>query len=1124
MRYVCSSSYVEKYNQCVAPEEADTVKAEYKNSPESGGVCGIGNPINPATGAKYLSEADYVGASGVVSLRLERRYNSKVDQAASSVGLGWGWRHTYSRSLMVDTADVLPRVRVSRPDGGTVVFDQQADGKYSQDADVNDRLVALKSAEVITGYQFTQADGPEGVGAVETYDAAGRLQSIKTAGGWVHTLQWSAADVAAEVAPGEGYLIGVSDSSGRKLQLSYNEGGQLKELKDPAGQVYTYSYDDSDNLVSVQDPSGLIRHYHYNEGDHVQIEGGTYGEAGSAGHLIHALTGMSYEAAGVTTRFADYRYQYDGRAVETTHALDSGKHSLTFNADGSTTVVDPLEQDRVYKFAVAQGVAQPQDQDIPCSTGSPYKSVKSDANGNPEYQIDFNGNRTSYTYDTSRNLETKRVEGLTAAGDATSVSRTISTQWHASLRQPLKIAQPNKLTTFEYYANGTLKSRKEQATTDATGSAGLGATIDTTVADRIWTYSYNSEGQLTSIDGPRSDVTDKVTLEYYSADDTASPTKWRKGDLKQITNAVGHITKYEEYDAAGNVVQVSDPNGVITKNEYDSLGRLKTQTVGGLKTVLEYDARGLLKSMAPPDGNTVTYGYDDAKRLTSVTDKLGNQVVYELDAMGNRKKETVYDALKAVSRQHSRVYSKLNRLEQDIGGHNAATQITKYEYDLGGNLKKITDPLSRVTDNSFDALNRLKDMTQPVPEAGVARPKVVYGYNGQDQITSVIDPRSLTTNYSVDGLGNRTKTVSPDAGEESYTFDVAGNVKTRKDAKGQTSTYSYDALNRLTQVAYHDGSKTVYQYDTGVNAKGRLNQIQEVNGSGVETTRLEMGYDSLGRVNKQTRVSAGKSFETGYTYDSVGRLDTLKYPSGRTVKYSYDGLGRISGVSTTEPGKAAQTVISSVQYHPFGGVSQFTYANGQVHKRGQDKDGRSNSYTLGAVTYAIDYDDANQIKTIRNAADVSQANSYTYDGVGRLKTAALPSVTYGYSYDGVGNRTKYTAGASNVNYSYPSTNNRLTTVGAQAQGFDANGSVQSAALGTLTHDVKARLSKHEGAAGATSYVVDGQGLRVRKSNAQGDVIYVYDLGGQLIAESAANATVLKEYIYLGGLPVAVVAQ
>jgi len=97
-------------------------------------------------------------------------------------------------------------------------------------------------------------------------------------------------------------------------------------------------------------------------------------------------------------------------------------------------------------------------------------------------------------------------------------------------------------------------------------------------------------------------------------------------------------------------------------------------------------------------------------------------------------------------------------------------------------------------------------------------------------------------------------------------------------------------------------------------------------------------------------------------------------------------------------------------------------------------------------------------------------------------------------------------------------------VGAQAQGFDANGSVQSAALGTLTYDVKGRLSKHEGAGGATSYVVDGQGLRVRKSNAQGDVIYVYDLGGQLIAESAANATVLKEYIYLGGLPVAVVAQ
>ncbi len=1127
VRFKCYSGFVERFGQCVDAGEVDSVQADYKNSADSSGVCPLGNPINPATGAKYLQEADYVGASAVVPLRFERRYNSKTDGITPSVGLGWGWRHTYSRGLVVDNADDLPRIRVVRPDGGTVVFSQQADGTYSQDTDVNDRLVALKSAGIITGYKFTQADGPEGVGAIESYDASGRLQGIQTAGGWQHTMEWSAADVPAEIAPGEGYLIGVIDSSGRKLTFRYNEGGQLKEFKDPADRPYVYQYDDDNNLVSVQDPSGFVRRYHYNEGDRVQSDGGAYGDEGSKGHLEHALTGVSHEHDGVISRFADYRYQHDGRAVETTHASGADKHNLTFNGDGSTTVVDPLGQERLYKFAVAQGVAQPQDQDVPCSTGSPYKSVKSDPNGNPEYQVDFNGNRTNYVYDTGRNLETKRVEGLTAAGAATTATRTVTTQWHGSLRLPVTIAEPLKLTTLAYHPNGTLKSRKEQATTDATGALGLGAALDTSVLARIWTYNYNSNGQVTDTDGPRGDVNDKVTLEYYSADDMASPAKWRKGDLKQVTNAQGHVTTYEEYDAAGNVAQVRDANGLITRNEYDSLGRLKTQTVGGLTTSMDYHPDGLLKSIVQSDGNTLTYGYDDARRLTSVTDKLGNRVVYTLDAMGNREQEIVYDAGGQIIRQRARVYNKLNRLEQDIGGHSAATQVTRYDYDLGGNLKKITDPLSRVTEHSFDALNRLQEITQPAPEVSVPRPKLVYGYNGQDQLTSVTDPRNLATTYSIDGLGNRTKTASPDAGEERYTFDAAGNIKTRQDAKGQISTYSYDALNRLTQVVYHDGSKTLYQYDMGANAKGRLNRVQDLNASGTETTRLDTSYDNLGRVSKHTRVAAGKSYETGYDYDSVGRLGTLTYPSGRTVKYSYDGMGRINEVRTAEAGKPEQplTVVSGVQYHPFGGVSQFTYGNGQVHKRGQDKDGRSNSYTLGEATYVIDYDDVNQIKAIRNAADVVQTNSYDYDGLGRLKTVALPATTYGYNYDAVGNRTKFSAGAADVVYGYPVVSNRLTTVGAQTQAFDANGSVQSGGMGTLTHDAKGRLSKHEGAGGVTNYVVDGQGLRVRKINAQGDVVYVYDQGGQLIAESTAeSATVRKEYIYLGSLPVAVVAE
>lgn len=1120
------ASWKQVGNSCEPEAENTKSTSEDKDTPDNSGVCSIGNPVNPATGAKYLHEQDYLGHGAGLPLKFERTYNSQVEPISPTVGLGWGWRHNFNRALVVDAADALPRIRVIRPNGGAVVFQQQADGSYTQDADTNDRLEAVKDGSgMITGYRFTVAEGAEGVGVVESYDAEGFIQGLKTLGGWTQTFIWSNASTPVEDAPSLGFLMSVMDSSGRSLQFKYNNGGQLRQVIDSAGGVYDFAYDDIDNLISVTNPKLEVRTYHYNEADHIQDETGMYGAAGAQAHLTHALTGITDEAS---KRYADYRYQYDGRGIETAHAGGAEKHTLSYNADGSTTVVDPLTQSRVYKFAVAQGVAQPQDQDQPCSTGSPYKSTKVDANGNPEYQIDFNGNRTSFVYDTVRNLETSRKEGLKADGTVTAETRTITTEWHPSLRQPAKIAQPLKLTSFEYYPSGLLKTRTERATTDKDGSKGVSATLDAAVLARVWSYTYNTEGQVLAVDGPRldADVKDITTLTYYTSTDTAEPPKWRKGDVQTVKNAAGHITTFNEYDAHGNVLKSTDANNLVTQNAYDELGRLKTQTVGGLSTSYTYDPRGMPESVSTPQGQKLTYAYDNAHRLKTITDRDGNRIEYtELDAMGNRRDERVYDAANKLVRQHKRQYNALNRLEQDIGATNPLKQITKYEYYLGGQVQKVTDPLARVTEHTYDALNRLKDSTLPVPLTGVARPVVKYGWDGQDRLANVTDPRLLQTSYTIDGLGNRTAVSSPDAGAQSYTPDEAGNIKTAKDAKLQTTGYTYDALNRVKTVSFHDGSTQVYEYDTAANGKGKLAKITEKDAQGSVVTTLDVGYDSLGRVNKQTRVLAGQSLVTQYGYDASGRLETVTYPSTRKVTYSYDASGRVSGVKTTPAGGTEVAVISSVSYHPFGGVKQYTYGNGQVQVLDQDQDGRAKGYALGGVgSYALDYDDAGQIQTIRHATDLAQMTSYGWDGLSRLSSATLPAASYGYTYDGVGNRTKATVGAGSTTYSYDPAKNWLTGIGAKTQGFDANGALQTSQAGIFTHDVRGRLSKLVGTSGTTTYGVDALGLRVRKSNAQGDVLYAYDADGNLLAEATAAGTVVKEYIYMGSRPVAVIAQ
>ena len=86
-----------------------------------------------------------------------------------------------------------------------------------------------------------------------------------------------------------------------------------------------------------------------------------------------------------------------------------------------------------------------------------------------------------------------------------------------------------------------------------------------------------------------------------------------------------------------------------------------------------------------------------------IADNLGNKIVYTLDAMGNRTQEQVFDPNGTLAQTRARLYDNLNRLSQDIGGANPATEITNYGYDNQGNLTSVTDPLGHVTTNLYDA-------------------------------------------------------------------------------------------------------------------------------------------------------------------------------------------------------------------------------------------------------------------------------------------------------------------------------------------------------------------------------------------------------------------------------------
>ena len=58
--------------------------------------------------------------------------------------------------------------------------------------------------------------------------------------------------------------------------------------------------------------------------------------------------------------------------------------------------------------------------------------------------------------------------------------------------------------------------------------------------------------------------------------------------------------------------------------------------------------------------------------------------------------------------------------------------------------------------------------------------------------------------------------------------------------------------------------------------------------------------------------------------------------------------------------------------------------------------------------------------------------------------------------------------------------------------------------------------------GTTTYQVNALGQRIRKSNSLTDRIFTYDATGHLIAEHTAAGALLKEYVWLGDAPLAVI--
>jgi RHS repeat-associated protein len=852
----------------------------------------------------------------------------------------------------------------------------------------------------------------------------------------------------------------------------------MTQMTDPVGGTYVYAYDGNSNLpTSVTYPDGSSKTYWYNESANTNNT-----------NLPTALTGITDENG---VRFATFQYNSGGYAVNTQHAGGVESYTFTYPSPSPTsygtnysaTVIDPLGTSRSYTFGFdspSHNMDTGQTQPAASGSGNVTQSETYDSHGNPATLTDYNGDVTHYVYDLTRNLETSRTEAY-----GTAQARTITTTWDANWRQPDLITEPNRTTGFTY---------------DSLGNALTKTITDTTVtpnATRVWTYTYDSYGRMLTAKGPRTDLNSTTTYAYYTC-----TTGYQCGEIETITDALGHVTTFNTYNAHGQPLTITDPNGVVTTLTYDKRLRLLSRQIGTETTAYAYTPTGLLQTVTLPDSSTITYTYDAAHRLTKITDGAGNYISYTLDNMGNRTAESSYDPSNTLHRTHTRVFNALNELYQDINSAGTSAVTTTLAYDNDGNVLSSDAPLSRNTADQYDALNRLIKITDP--NSGITQ----FAYDANDNLASVKDPRSLTTTYTHNGFGDVTQLVSPDTGTSVSTYDSGGNLKTATDARSAVATYAYDAMNRVTQVAYADQTIN-FTYDSGTNGIGRLTGTSDANHS------MSWTYDALGRVTGKGQTIGTVTKSVGYAYTN-GDLASVITPSGQTIVYSYTNH-RVTSITVN-----GTTLLSSATYDPFGPANAWTWGNSTTVTRSFNEDGVQSQIVTAGATNGYTIDNASRITGISDSGLSSNTWTFGYDLLDRVTSGSSSALTRGYTYDANSNQLTETGSVAYA-ASITSTNNQIaSTTGsiARTYGYDNAGNTTSYTGDSFTFNDRGRMNQATVSGSYTNYLYNALGQLIQKSATGGTTLIVYDESGHILGEYTSTGALIEETRWMGDTPVA----
>ncbi len=562
------------------------------------------------------------------------------------------------------------------------------------------------------------------------------------------------------------------------------------------------------------------------------------------------------------------------------------------------------------------------------------------------------------------------------------------------------------------------------------------------------------------------------------------------------------------YDRRGNVVRLIDPRGVAfewTLNQLD-------QVVEARRATATFPATGYGEQGLTPLGFRTRYAYDADDNL----------VLLQREDVGETRGAGPWV-------DHSFVYDLLDNLTRGIRETTTGLDVEyRYAYDANGNPTGETTPEDVTHTLAWD--ERDLPLTSAAGASGPRGGTAVvrqFAYDGNGNLTNVVDGRGGLLDRAYDGFDRRVRAVDQ-AGNTSEAFhDASGNIvrllhrgpvggPTPPDRTGSTNVdlldtrYTYDEVERLTRASTRlfvpDGSAPVRPpvllEGPLVPRDGEINHWIEYD----KLSRPTFDHTDTGAVSR-------------YDYDGMGRLLRTTAPDGSTDDAAWDPAGNLMESVETElpsaPGPPFERFFTTHHYDA-GGRLVLSFDNvGQAARRVYD--------SLDGLVATSDPKGPIQVTMPRRSAlgaglfvpinGHGNVTRYTYDGLDRL-LGRVQVLSAGGQGDG-----------SLTPPPVPTPANPTGTISAAwSWGPDSLLSAASDGGGhttSYTYDNIGRLAQEQADDGTlTVYSYDGEGNLQQWIGADGGIVHqVHDLAQRPIEVSVYNpageGTTQQTYEYDG---------